>query len=245
MEKTVQNIIEENQVFKRLKPDEQKRELESLELQSKGAEKEICTNSRLIEKAQRDLESAEEKSEAIRKEYVEMRERRQNAVALGEDDTKFKASISDLNVEQDLLEDRCIGLRRRIENLTAEGDLLEQEKIEVRRKILRFRLILLVPEANRKAKEYADVLKEMVVLSWELGEYFPRIQGGPRGVYFSEFEAVELIAKFYTIDELDDPKNRWPNGNLKDTFNLKLFEEELLQERTRMKSVDEYKEAKA
>lgn len=141
MEKSLDRVWEEVRTFKNLNPAEQKKELENLMERDKGLTDAISANSTAIKKVQRDLENAEAKDETIRKEYAEARERRQNAAALGEDENKFEVSKRDLMVEQDKVEDRCIGLKRRAENLGTEGDLLEEEKTETEKMILRFRLV--------------------------------------------------------------------------------------------------------
>lgn len=233
-EKSLEDIWREIDFFKCLKADEQKMELENLAEQVKGLKVEISANFRAIEKVERDLKSTEGKRESTGREYLEARERRQNAVALGEDDEKFKASITDLMVEQDRIEDQCIGLKRRIESLTVEGELLEQEKIEIEKRILRFRLVPLLDRFNEKAKRLVDDLKEIIILSDQLGEPFSEFRTGAKTVFYSQWEGIDIISKLYLAGEVADPKNKWPNGRLKDIFNIRYFYEELRQEREKV-----------
>jgi chromosome segregation ATPase len=234
MDRSLDDVWKEVGAFKNLKSAEQKKELENLVQRTKGIKDEISANSTAIKKAERDLESAEAKSEAIRKEYIEARERRQNAVALGEDDEKFKISISNLMVEQDLIEDRCIGLKRRVENLRAEGDLLESERTETERTILRFRLVPLVAQWNEVGGQLGGVLKQIIVLADQLGEPFHETRSGAKTIFYSQWEGIDAIAKLYLAGEVEDPKNRWPNGKLRDIFNFRFFMEDLRQEREKV-----------
>jgi len=231
MERDLHEIWKEIRAFKNLKPAEQKKALEELEQQVKGIKDEISANSAATNKAEKDLRAAEERSESIGKEYLEMRERRQNAVALDEDDKQFKVSASELKEEQDLIEDRCVGLKRRIENLRAEGDLLEQEKTETKKMILRFRLIPFVGQWNEIGEQLAGILKQIIALSEELGESFFEFRTGAQTIFYSRWEGIDCIAKFYVGDEVNAVENRWPSGRLKDIFNFSFFTEDLSRER--------------
>lgn len=231
MEKSLDREWAEVRAFKNLKAPEQEKELENQAQQRKGVIDVIFANFAAIKKAEKDLEAADAKSENIRKEYDDCRLRRQNAVSLGEDDSRFKISISDLMVEQDRIEDLRIGLRRRIENLRSEGDLLEQEKIEIEKTILRFRLVPLVGQYNKTGEQLAGILRQIIVLGEQLGESFYEIRTAARTIFYSQFAGVDCIAKLFLGDEVEDPKNKWPNGKLLDIFNLRYFQEELRQER--------------
>jgi hypothetical protein len=231
MEETLEYLRKEAQAFMRLKPEEQETEKKKLEEQLKGINKEMTENSNSVKKEQEKLESIRAKRETIQEEYMEARERRQNAIALGESDAEIKASISNLNDERDRLRDLFIGLERRIENLNSEGNLLEEEKLALERKILRFRLYPLVPLANQKGEEWAGILKEIIVLAERLGEAFYPFRTGAKVVFPSQYEGISCIGKFYLLSDLDSPDNKRSSGQLRNIFDLDYFYESERQKR--------------
>lgn len=223
MEKSLNIIWEEVGRFRKLKPDQQKKELEDLSQKEIAIVKEIAVNSEAIKRTETDLKNAETRKKAIQEEYQGARQKRQNAVALGEDDKKFKVSISDLNVELDLLEDTCIGLTRRIENLTSEGDLLEQEKAEIQKTILQFKIAALIDPRNKKAEELAHYDKEIVLLADQLNEPFYEFRSDARTVFYSSWEGISALAKLYLGAEVDAPEVSGLTANSGIFLILKMF----------------------
>ncbi len=132
--------------------------------------------------------------------------------------------------EQDKIEDRCIGLKRRIENLRGEGDLLEEEKAETEKMILRFKLVPLVEQWNEQAGKSTRIIEQIVRLSSELGEDFSEFRSGVKTVLFSSWEGISRIAKLFLAGNIG-PQDTWENGRLKDLFNVRDLYAELQQER--------------
>lgn len=222
MEKSYEDFCEEVQFLKNLKPEERKQESNNLSERALALDTEIASNSKAILETEKKLKDAEIKTEVIKKEYSETRQKRQSAIALGKDPEKFSTSIAALQDKQDLLEDTIIGLKQRIEDLKTEGDLLVQERTEVAKRLLRTEEIPLVAEYNENIKKAAEVQKKLIRLAERLGEGFI---SGPITVIVSDFDAFKILPRLYLLGDKELA------GRLENTFRLREFNEELRQER--------------
>ena len=232
--KSFTDVAKEIEEFRSLKSDAQRKRIEDLRAQVEGLKSAISNNLKAIDKSKTDLEIAERKIVEIAEEYNQARERRQNAVALNEDDEKFRISISELNVSREYFQDRILGLQRRIENLTAEGSLLGSEMVESEKTIIRLRLIPLVKRWNEGAENLVVILKEMIILAEALGEGFGPFRTGATTIFYSDFEGLEKFSKFYLADEIRNPENLTPLNRLKGLFDFRAFQYERQAEREKI-----------
>ena len=230
MEKNYEDFCGEVQFLKNLKPEERKQEFNNLSERTLALDTEIVSNSKAILETEKKLKDAETKTEVIKREYSETRQKRQSAIALDKDPEKFSTSISALLDKQDLLEDTIIGLRQRVEDLKTEGDLLAQERTEVAKRLLRIEEIPLVAEYNDCVQKAAEAQKKLIRLAEKLGEGFSRFSSGPRTVILSDFDAFEVLPKLYLLGdkELNETTG---TGRLKNTFALREFDYVLREER--------------
>lgn len=230
MKKSYEDFCKEVQFLKNLKSEERRQEFNNLSERILALDVEVASNSKAILQTEKKLKDAETETEDIKKEYSEIRQKRQSAIALGKDPEKIKTSIVTLQDKQDLLEDTVIGLRQRGEDLKTEGDLLAQEKTEAAERLLRIQEIPLVAEYNSYVTKAAEVQKKLIRLAEKLGEGLSRYSSGPRTVIVSDFDAFEILPRLYLLGdkELDEKTG---TGRLNNTFRLREFLEEIRGER--------------
>ena len=223
MEKRLDEIWKEISDFKSLKPDEQNRELTALKEKLKAIDGELIEIDKKIGKAGDDHSDAVLRRRNVEKEYEESRQRRQNAIASGEDDRKFKISVSDLAEEKDRLEDLIIGLARRVESFTIERSLLLEEQLETGKMILQFQAIPLVLKMNVLGEQYRDWLIKLIEITDQLGEPLHRFRSGAKRVFCSNIDALEKIPRFFIGSEINDLKFRGGNNQLLNIFDMSTY----------------------
>ncbi|MBM4277270.1 MAG: hypothetical protein FJ130_05210 [Deltaproteobacteria bacterium] len=224
--KSYDDTCKEINVFLRLKPEERAKHISLLGERLRSLDEGISQCRKAQDEGKTELTNAVKKRDLVVDELKEARERRQNAVALKEDPKKITAEIEELKGAGDLWEDTCIGMERRLESLASEEVLLESERKETNEYLVVFKTIPLVEEYNSLGKKMADVLKKIVT------NLDPIVEGpfwgasGRRFFAYSNPEALDLIGKIYVAAQIS-PEDRWPNGRLKDIFDLRAFREEL------------------
>jgi phage shock protein A len=231
MEKTFQEIADEIKCFRELSLEKREERFKAEQGNLENIGKEIVAVKKEISNAQEKLKLTEDFLKSIEKQLEEERERRQNAIALGQNtktfDLEIKKLIRELEEQKIYYEDSIIGFERRIENLESELLLLNEEKKEIERTIIRFQIVPLVEEWNKTGEKMASILERLIPLADSLGESLMEFRSGAKTIFYSSWEGIDCIAKFYLGDEVNLPENTWPNGRLKNIFDMRIFLEKL------------------
>ncbi len=133
------------------------------------------------------------------------REKRQTALANGVDPAKLNAKIRDLRLEDELIEDTIIGLRKKLASLDEEIPRLYREANGLKQNILKEESARpLMEEYNDLARKMADVLTK---LHETITDYSGlAIPGKPVGLLFHKHYGHELPTIIFPIGFPEEPK---------------------------------------
>ncbi len=133
------------------------------------------------------------------------REKRQTALANGGDPAKLNAKIRDLRLEDELIEDTIIGLRKKLASLDEEIPRLYREANGLKQILLKEETARpLIDEYNSLAKQMADVLTRLHQTITDYGRL--TILGKSTGPLFRKDYGHELPIILFPIGFPEEPK---------------------------------------
>jgi chromosome segregation ATPase len=227
MEKTAEDIRNELQVFKKLKAEEQAKELKGLEARLKAIDDEIASNRKGIQGAEKSQKDLEEEIALAQRKYSEVRSKRQNLFALNQNTSELDAEIwklhLDLEAREALRADALAGVKRRNSDLTEEIILLEQEKEETKRMILRYADVPRVGKFNQLISQAFKVFEEIFENQLALNHSFEGAGNSRyRQITVSSWEPFDQVPKIYLDGDVTED-DQFQFGRLKWTWDRREF----------------------
>ncbi len=159
----------------------------------------IKQNSEDIEAIRLRIEKMEGIPEELQTQYEQLREKRQEALALGKATENINTALNAVRIEMETKEDELIGLQKRLEALQEEARSLEKEKNDIHSAIPEITLIHLKDKYNECAAKLAQIVIEIQEQCSLLNESNPgRIVFCPAGF---DSGAFDLIPKLFLPSE--------------------------------------------
>ncbi len=185
----------------------------------------IKYNSEDIEATRSRIEQMEGVPERLQGQYDELREKRQEALALGKSTEKINTALNEVRAELEIKEDELIGLQKRLETLQEEARILEKEKNDIYYAIPKVKLIHLKDEYNRAAERLAQI-----VIDIQEQRHLLNDSNTGRFVYCPagfDSGAFHVITKLYLVDE-PIPDNAHNNERL--FYNVRWFDADRIRQ---------------
>lgn len=117
-----------------------------------------------IENIQKNIVETENQKESLPEQIDELRQKRQEILGDSGDAGEITRQIKVLQEEQEVLEDKLIGLKSRLFSLLNEGKIIDKKLIAVERIENIKKLQEVARRYNKKAKELAAIVGELYVI---------------------------------------------------------------------------------